>query len=66
MRSKVTLESVTCDLEVRERQNSCATVSKNICDSTGTSLSIRALLFDGGVKLFMRLPKCSVLAQQLF
>jgi hypothetical protein len=38
MRSKVTLESVTCDLEVRERQNSCATVSKNICEATGTSL----------------------------
>jgi hypothetical protein len=38
MRSKVTLESVTSDLEVREGQNSCATVSKNICEATGTSL----------------------------
>jgi hypothetical protein len=40
MRSKVTMESVTCDLELRDRKgkNSCANVSKKICEATGTSL----------------------------
>ncbi len=37
------MKSVTCDLEVRERQNICTNFSKKICESTGS--------FDGFVTI---------------